>query len=144
MTPVRRALLHPITLVALALLLLNDHVLKAAFPGFWTGKLSDAAGLTFFPVVLAFALGARRAPAVAAAAAATALTFAAVKISGEACDRYAEGLGLAQWLVRVPFWALRGVELPSPGHAVVAQDPTDLLALPFVGIGVALTARPTR
>ncbi len=40
-----RRLLDPAFLGALALLLLNDHVLKAAFHNFWTGKLSDFAGL---------------------------------------------------------------------------------------------------
>jgi hypothetical protein len=40
-----RRLLDPAFVGALALLLLNDHVLKAAFHNFWTGKLSDFAGL---------------------------------------------------------------------------------------------------
>ena len=45
---------HPVVLAALAVLLVNDHVLKRAFPGAVTGKLSDVAG----PVVLAALLGA--------------------------------------------------------------------------------------
>ncbi|HEX8693531.1 MAG TPA: hypothetical protein VF746_14005 [Longimicrobium sp.] len=44
------ALLGPPALGALALLLLNDFVLKAAFPGALTGKLSDFAGLFLFAV----------------------------------------------------------------------------------------------
>jgi hypothetical protein len=43
-------LLAPPVLGALALLLLNDFVLKSAFPGFVTGKLSDFAGLFVFAV----------------------------------------------------------------------------------------------
>lgn len=43
-----RQLLDPIFLVALALLLLNDHVWKTAYGNFWTGKLSDFAGLYAF------------------------------------------------------------------------------------------------
>src|SRR5690606_8292496 len=43
-------LLHPAPLAAIGLLLLNDHWLKAAFPGSITGKLSDFAGLAFFPL----------------------------------------------------------------------------------------------
>lgn len=39
-------------LVALAVLALNDHVLKAAYPGLLTGKLSDLAGLFAFAVFL--------------------------------------------------------------------------------------------
>jgi len=38
-------LLDPAFLVALGLLLLNDHVLKSACHNVWTGKLSDFAGL---------------------------------------------------------------------------------------------------
>ncbi len=40
-----RLWLHPILLVSLALLLINDHYLKEAFPGVISGKLSDIAGL---------------------------------------------------------------------------------------------------
>ena len=40
-------------LVALTILLLNDHVLKALFPGFLTGKLSDFAGVFVLAVFLA-------------------------------------------------------------------------------------------
>jgi len=50
--------LHPVTLAAVALLLLNDWVLKPRFRGsFVTGKLSDIAGLVFAPVVLSAAIG---------------------------------------------------------------------------------------
>ncbi len=41
-------LLDPVFVVALAVLLLNDHVWKAEFHNFWTGKLSDFAGLYAF------------------------------------------------------------------------------------------------
>ena len=51
------ALAHPVTLIALAALLVNDIVLKALFPGAWAmGKLSDLAWMTFAPPLLAFAL----------------------------------------------------------------------------------------
>lgn len=50
--------LHPVTLAAVVLLLLNDWVLKPRFRGsFVTGKLSDVAGLVFAPVVLSAAIG---------------------------------------------------------------------------------------
>jgi hypothetical protein len=44
--------LHPLFLVSLAILLINDHILKNLYPGFVTGKLSDFAGLFLFPVFL--------------------------------------------------------------------------------------------
>ena len=50
---IERALLHPVTLCSIFLLVLNDHMLKELFPGFITGKLSDVAGMIFFPIVLA-------------------------------------------------------------------------------------------
>lgn len=43
-------LVSPGFLLALVLLLVNDHVLKAAYPGWFTGKLSDFAGLFCFPL----------------------------------------------------------------------------------------------
>jgi hypothetical protein len=45
-------LLHPVPLFALATLILNDHVLKQRYPGWVTGKLSDVAGMVFFPLLL--------------------------------------------------------------------------------------------
>ena len=53
-----RALGHPLSVAALVLLALNDHVLKQAWPGFVTGKLSDVAGLVVAPLVLAVPLAA--------------------------------------------------------------------------------------
>jgi hypothetical protein len=46
--------LHPVPLVALVLLALNDHRWKGAgvLPAAVTGKLSDFAGLLFFPLLL--------------------------------------------------------------------------------------------
>src|SRR5438045_2459919 len=77
------ALLEPTPLAAIALLLLNDHALKARWPGVVTGKLSDAAGLVFFPLLLrvvVVAVAPRVAPARAllGCAVATAVVFAAV------------------------------------------------------------------
>lgn len=52
-----RCLSHPLTLGSLAVLLLNDHWLKQAAPSALTGKLSDFAGLFFFPFLLSAMLG---------------------------------------------------------------------------------------
>ena len=43
---------HPLTLLSIAILLLNDHVLKVVSPSWLTGKLSDFAGLFFFPIIV--------------------------------------------------------------------------------------------
>ena len=51
------ALTHPITVTALATLLLNDIVLKRLWPDAWvTGKLSDLAWMVFVPPLLAYLL----------------------------------------------------------------------------------------
>lgn len=50
------ALAHPVTIGAVLLWLLNDHVLKQAWPSWWTGKLSDVAGLVVAPLLLAVPL----------------------------------------------------------------------------------------
>ena len=44
--------LSPVFLVAVAVLVVNDHFIKVQFPGVISGKLSDVAGLIFFPILL--------------------------------------------------------------------------------------------
>ena len=48
-----RCLAHPLSWLAVAILLCNDHLFKTLTPSWFTGKLSDFAGLFFFPFVLA-------------------------------------------------------------------------------------------
>jgi hypothetical protein len=138
------ALIHPVALAALGLLVLNDHLLKSAYPGFLSGKLSDAAGLVVFPLFLhALAeIGCRvvRAPfehlsraTVLASAAATALAFGAVKSVEPATELYRVGLGTLQCLPR----ALAGGEALNC-RAHVVRDATDLWTLPFVLVSVWL------
>lgn len=141
MTPVRGDLvLHPVALVSLAVLLLNDHLLKAAAPGWVTGKLSDVAGLAFFPFLLLAGREVllRRAPSVRAAWAAAALTaagFAAVKLVSGARALYSGTVGL----VRYPVDALvAGADSPVP--VVVQPDAGDLVAV-VACAAVVLVAR---
>jgi hypothetical protein len=104
---------HPLWLVSLALLVVNDHVLKGAglLPGWLTGKLSDFAGLIVAPVLLAAIVRARRAGARAAACAAVAAGFVAIKLSPAAARALEGTLALAHVPWRI--WS----------------DPTDLAAL---------------
>ncbi len=48
-----KALSHPLSLFSIIILLVNDHILKVVVPSPLTGKLSDFAGLFFFPFLLA-------------------------------------------------------------------------------------------
>lgn len=143
------ALARPLPLLAVALLVLNDHWAKAAYPGWLTGKLSDAAGLAFFPILLAalaegaFAACGARPPGrrvLAAACAATALAFTLAKTTAAGNAAYRVGLGYAQWPQRALSAAARGRRAPPPRPVVLVRDPTDLVALPFVGLAYVLGA----
>lgn len=132
----RAALLHPIILGAIALLVINDHWLKGAAPGVVTGKLSDIAGMIFFPVFLAAGLELARVRShrlVVYCAIATGLVFAATKTIPVAAEAYRYGLGALQW----PFHALFGNGRYAP--VAMTMDPTDLIALPALIVPVWLT-----
>jgi len=133
MWPSLAALGHPLTLTCIGLLLVNDHILKRLYPSALTGKLSDFAGLFFFPFLLTALLGlagsplsqlltpsprpasaARSTPWMPAISAylLTAVLFSAIKVHPQfnvavnGLLRHASGL---------PIW--------------IALDPTDLIAL---------------
>lgn len=108
---------RPAPALALFVLVLNDHLLKGAglLPAALTGKLSDLAGLFFFPILLTAAL--RLPPA--AACALTGVVFSALKLD-PTCNALAN-----QW------WG------------AVALDPTDLIALCMLPLALRwLTAAP--
>ncbi len=131
-SPVRpiRALTHPLWWVALALLVVNDHLFKGAnvLPQPIVGKLSDFAGLFAAPMVLAALLRLRDRRAVGAAHGGVALVFAAINLS----PAFARG-----------FEALAAA---TPWPWSIYVDPTDLVALPMVLLSWALlvpwAARP--
>lgn len=66
-------LVHPWFTAAVMVLALNDHVLKARWPGLVTGKLSDVAGVVVVAVLASCVIGWR------AGVAATAIGFVALK-----------------------------------------------------------------
>ena len=110
--------------LALAILLLNDHVGKrlasqGVLPGALTGKLSDVAGLAFAPALawaLARVLGRSRGWAWSAFWLVP-LVFTVLNLSSSACSAWTS------------FFAWFGLE------QVIWSDPSDLLALPAVGLG---------
>lgn len=115
---------HWLVVAAIALLLLNDHVLKAAWPGIVTGKLSDVAGLAFFPILLTQWAKTVRGWAIAGAI--TAVAFAAIKVWPEATELYRIVVGSLRSL---PNAVLHGTPF---GKTAAVTDPTDLAALPSV------------
>jgi hypothetical protein len=103
------AMLHPLTLVSLVILLLNDHVWKWAHPSWLTGKLSDVAGMILAPIVLSVATR-HRAPGLCALA--VAVVFTLVKTWSPANHAWCAMMG------------------------PLVRDPTDLIALPFAALAV--------
>jgi hypothetical protein len=135
--------LHPVALVALASLVVNDHVLKSAWPGVLSGKLSDAAGMVLFPLVLhaLLELGCRAAGrALTRSASRVALTslvlltaggftFVELTVLGDAMYRF--GIGSLQWPFRALLSLSTGNGVPVLRPVSATPDPTDLLTLPF-------------
>ncbi len=115
-------LCHPATLAAVIVLLVNDHLLKALWPGFLTGKLSDVAGLVVAPPLVAL-LFLRRADL--AATLLTGALFTLVKTTQT-------GAELASQV-----WTL------VAGPSRVLADPTDLLALPALALAWWIRSAPT-
>jgi hypothetical protein len=107
-----RVFAHPLFVIALVVLVLNDHVLKGSgiVPGVITGKLSDVAGLMVAPAVLAWVMRVKSARGWLACHAAIGIVFAALELSPALAEACSVG----------PFrmWA----------------DPYDLLALPALAI----------
>ena len=48
---------HPLTLLSILVLFINDHVLRIYWPSWVTGKIGDFAWLYFAPFTLAIVLG---------------------------------------------------------------------------------------
>jgi hypothetical protein len=140
-----RSLTHPLALGAIALLVINDHVLKQAMPGVVTGKLSDFAGLAFFPLLLAAGAeyaGVRRGMAtIIAAAIATAVVFSAIKLWTPAGELYRVGLPVLQWPFRAVHALVTTGVLPGLTRVPLAADPTDLVALVALAMPVAIARR---
>ena len=137
-------LLHPVALAALVLLVVNDHVLKAAWPGFVTGKLSDVAGLIVAPLALQAAwevgewiAGRWRGPSarvLAVAIVVVGVAFAAIQVWAPAADAYSWALGAAQWPFRALAALLSGVPSPGVSGVAVTADAEDLIALPALAV----------
>jgi hypothetical protein len=105
---------HPALFACVAALVVNDHVLKDRYPGWWTGKLSDFAGLAMLGIVLAAAIGPRRGLAVAG------MAFALLQLVPGVAEAAAPLLGGA-----------------------TRRDPPDLLAVTVL-VPIWLALRPRR
>jgi NhaP-type Na+/H+ or K+/H+ antiporter len=148
------ALLHPAFLAAVGVLLFNDHWLKWHHPSALTGKLSDFAGLAFFPVLLwsgwelSLAAARRfRGPSWRAALAsviATAVVFSLVKTTDAGAELYRHLWAAMQWPARAALALSRGALPAPPGAVHLVRDPTDLIALPALALPLWIARRRAR
>lgn len=145
----------PVFVASVALLLLNDHLLKSMWPGLVTGKLSDIAGVAMVAIALT-ALTGRPTPA----AVATAIAFALLKTAPQVAEFLAPVLGgrtrtdptdLVALAVLLPVWRLAGkrqvttsrsawavpVRVTVVGAAVFATTATSCADEGVAGLAVA-------
>lgn len=133
-----RALTQPVVVLAVFVLVINDHVLKRATPSWATGKLSDVAGMVFFPVLLFTGwellrrLFKRPPPSTLAAllvCGVSAAGFALVKTLPWANEAYRWAIGALRWPAKATEPLLAGQSLPPIAPVEVLIDPTDLVAV---------------
>ncbi|MCU1496899.1 MAG: hypothetical protein JWM47_852 [Acidimicrobiales bacterium] len=144
-------LLHPLSVTSIVVLIVNDRYVKERWPGFISGKLSDVAGLIFFPlllVALAELVGlvahrprqaGRRAFVVVSLV--VGVVFAATKTLApvRAADEII--LGWLQWLPRAIYRVATGSAAGSPVRQQVVVDLLDLMTVPCVLAAVWIGGR---
>lgn len=120
------SLSHPISVAAIIVLLINDHLLRRLWPSWWTGKLGDCVWLVFAPLLLALLLS-WFAPSQKAGQE-RAVGFVAFVLTGL-------GFTLAKTIPAFAALIIRLLETLTSWPMTLMTDPTDLLALPALGIG---------
>lgn len=148
---VASAVMQPIPVLAIACLVLNDHYLKANWGHPITGKVSDFVGLLFFPLLLValvevgqVACRCYRGPShrlLVGAALATGLVFALVQVFPPMTELYRVGLAALQRPMLALDVVLTTGSLEGIPRVQVTPDPTDLLALPAVGVAYLIGRR---
>jgi hypothetical protein len=136
-------LLLPVATVSLAILIVNDHVLKERYANAVTGKLSDFAGLVFFPLFLVALIEVVRAAvrlrswqlpaqALTTCVVLTGVVFTLAKTWASATNAFRIGTGVFEWPVVAMKAGVVGSHLPGLPPAHLVRDATDLIALPLL------------
>ncbi len=144
-------LLDPVVLLALATLVVNDHVLKGVGPAPVTGILSGLAGLVLMPALLTAAfelvasvrgqVAAPRIEPMLAVCLVVGVAYALVELLPVASELYRWTWGVLQWPGAVILALASGQPPPAVVPAQAVADPFDLLALPALAIPLVLQAR---
>ncbi len=145
-------LLHPACLLALAVVILNDRVLKVHTPGFVTGKLSGFAGLVYFPLFVIAALEGARwllrrdrwklgPRSVTIVSLSIGAVVVLIKSWGPAAEFYRANLGLVLWPAYAPLDLVQGRGLPPVRRVGLAQDLTDLVSLVALVVPIWIARR---
>lgn len=147
-------LLHPAVVMALAVLVWNDHWLKRTHPGIISGKLSDFAAALLVPLVVQASIElsvgwlSRRPPtvrvsnrALMAGVLAALVILALPEIWGPADTAYRMAGGALHYPLGCVWAWLRSSPLPSFQPAAATPDVTDLVALPMAGLAYFLGRR---
>lgn len=117
-------LTHPLSVIAMMVLFVNDHFLRIHYPSWITGKLGDFAWLYFSPLALAFVL------AFILPRCLGGNSRAIILISiGLICGIFL----LGKTSVQVNAWMREGIGLFLRRPVSLHRDPTDLIALPAAG-----------
>jgi hypothetical protein len=145
-------LLRPLIIASVCVLVVNDHWLKAAYPGVVTGKLSDIAGLVFFPSFLQALwemLCAGRGKAfehsrrlLYGCSVLSVAGFVFVKLFPVGGSLYSVVLGAIHGVPKAII-DLAHLHLPELPRARLVQDPGDLLALPVAFLDFLLAKKET-
>jgi hypothetical protein len=145
-------LLHPVALVALVLVIFNDMVLKVSYPSVLSGKLSDFAGLVYFPLFLVAAFEGLRwlrrrsgweltPRAVVVAVVVVGSAFVAIKVSYPAGEVYRTVMGMVWYPLDLVSSVLGGNGVPPLSRVALVQDRVDLIAVPSLLLPVWVARR---
>jgi hypothetical protein len=121
-----RALGHPYAVLAVALVLFNDHLLRQSWPSWLTGKIGDFAWLIFAPMVLAVFL---------IWLVPTRIASHSQRLGLLAFSLVGLEFTLAKTVPLVHFLTVRTYEFVIAWPSTLRLDPSDLIALPALYLG---------
>ena len=146
-------LLHPLAIVTVLILLVNDHYWKGVGPPWVTGKLSDVAVMILVPLVFqagmewfAWARGRFRPQRsiLLVGVLLAAGIMASINIWPPAAEAYRWGMAVLQWPAKACWQLVAGRSLPPLQPVSLVMDPADLWTIPFGVLPLWMDLKRTR